>query len=76
MGHAWADNHLPKTAPLKEGERRRHKTLVLDYEGPPKVKLALELLWHWCEYLVGTEEGRKLFTKLCEALNAHFKLHF
>ena len=77
VGHAWADARLPTVTPLKEDatRRSRHKVFVLDYDGPPKVKLALELLWHWCDYVAG-DESHALFGTLCELLHKRFKEHF
>lgn len=77
VAHAWADALLPKVAPLKleAADRRGRRKIVFDYDGPPKVKLALELLWHWCDYIAG-DESCALFGTLCELLHKRFKEHF
>lgn len=78
-GAEWLTAFLPKKAPLRKDVVRRREQWILDYDGPPKVKLALELLWHWCEYLTKPDDlagQEQLFTTLCELLKSRFEQNF
>ncbi len=69
----WVAKTLPgdlsERVTFKVDGRRKRGTL--EYEGPPNVQLAMQLLWHWCEYVDG-EGGKELFAACYSALRRRF----